>query len=107
MKITQDLKFKNGWFIGNFEPTILKTTDFEVSHQFHPIGFISVPHYHKVSNEYNYIVRGMILLNHKNVLKSGDTFIYEPNEISDVEFLEDTDMIVVRVPSAPGDKYEV
>lgn len=107
MKVTQSLKFKNGWFVGNFEPSILKTMDFEVAHQFHPKGFVSTPHYHKISNEYNYIVNGMILLNHDCVLSDGDTFVYEPNEISDVEFLADTNMIVVRVPSAPGDKYEV
>jgi len=107
MKITEGKKFKNGWYIGAFEPSILNTKDFEVSHQFHKKGFVSTPHYHKISNEYNYIVNGSVLVNHQHHLKRGDTFIYEPNEISDVEFLEDTDMIVVRVPSAPGDKYEV
>ena len=38
-------------------------------------------------------------------LKAGDMWIYEPNEISDVEFLEDTELIIVRWPSIPSDKY--
>ena len=38
-------------------------------------------------------------------LKAGDMWIYEPNEVSDVEFLEDSELIVVRWPSIPSDKY--
>ena len=40
-------------------------------------------------------------------LKSGDMWIYESNEVSDVEFLSDVELIVVRWPSIPSDKYEV
>jgi len=34
-------------------------------------------------------------------------WIYEPNEVSDVEFLSDVDLIIVRWPSIPSDKYDV
>ena len=34
-------------------------------------------------------------------------WIYESNEVSDVEFLSDVDLIVVRWPSIPSDKYDV
>jgi len=40
-------------------------------------------------------------------LKAGDMWIYEPNEVSDVEFLSDVDLIIVRWPSIPSDKYDV
>ena len=33
-------------------------------------------------------------------------WIYEPNEVSDVEFLEDSELIIVRWPSIPSDKYQ-
>ena len=32
-------------------------------------------------------------------------WIYEPWDISDVEFLEDTDLMIIRWPSIPSDKY--
>ncbi len=34
-------------------------------------------------------------------------FVYEPGDIADVEFLEDTNLIVVKWPSVPSDKYMV
>jgi hypothetical protein len=34
-------------------------------------------------------------------------WIYEANEVSDVEFLSDVELIVIRWPSVPSDKYEV
>jgi len=40
-------------------------------------------------------------------MSAGDMWIYEPNEVSNVEFLEDSDLIVVRWPSIPSDKYSV
>jgi quercetin dioxygenase-like cupin family protein len=37
----------------------------------------------------------------------GDVFVIEPNEVADPEFLEDCELIVVKVPFARNDKYEV
>ena len=39
--------------------------------------------------------------------KEGDMWIYEPNEVSDVEFLEDSELMIIRWPSIPSDKYSV
>ena len=58
----------------------------------------------KENNEINYIVKGELIVSKKH-LKTGDMWIYEPNEVSDVEFLSDVDLIVVRWPSIPSDKY--
>ena len=33
-------------------------------------------------------------------------WIYEPNEVSDVENLTDNELVVVRWPSIPSDKYK-
>lgn len=95
----------NGWFIGNFEPTLVKSKDVEIAHHFYSKGFKGTPHTHKIATEYNYIISGKLFASGKE-LKGGDIFIYEPSEISDVEFLEDTDLIVIKMPSVPGDKYE-
>jgi quercetin dioxygenase-like cupin family protein len=98
--------FREGWFIGNFTPSIFKNPFFEVAHHKHTAGTVGKPHTHKISEEVTYIVKGC--LNASGVvLKSGDMFIYHPNEVADVVFLEDTDLIVIKWPSVPNDKYDV
>jgi hypothetical protein len=96
--------YTNGWFIGNFSPTLLKTDLFEVAHHFYPKGFQGTPHIHKIAIEYNYIVSGKLTASGQN-LGDGDIFVYEPFEISEVVFLEDTQLIVIKMPSVPNDKY--
>lgn len=99
-------QFKMGWFIGDFEPTLLKNKAFEIAHHSYKKGFQSVPHTHRVAIEYNYIVSGSLIAGGRTLGK-GDIFIYEQGEVSDVSFLEDTELIIIKSPSAPGDKYEV
>lgn len=98
--------YKNGWFIGNFEPTLFLTKDFEVAHHSYKKGFVGEPHIHKISTEYNYILSGKLIVSNKE-LSIGDIFIYEPGEISNVVFLEDTELIIIKTPSIPSDKYNV
>jgi len=95
-----------GWFIGNFEPSILKTSDFEVGHHFHVTGSEGQNHYHKVTTELNYIVSGKVKVSNK-VCEEGDFFMYEPNDVTDVKFIKDTHLIVIKWPSVPSDKYIV
>jgi hypothetical protein len=40
-------------------------------------------------------------------LESGDMWIYDKNEVADVENLTNVSLIVVRWPSVPSDKYLV
>ena len=96
--------FRGGWFVGDFNPSLFKNPFFEVAHHKHEKGCETFPHYHKVTNELNYIVSGELMVSGKH-LKVGDMWIYEPNEVSDVEFLEDSELIIVRWPSIPSDKY--
>lgn len=97
---------KSGWFIGDFEPSILRTKDFEVCYKVHPKDSPWPAHYHKIATEYNLLVRGRLRLN-DTIVESGTIFVLEPGEIAAPVFLEDCEVIVVKVPSALGDKYEV
>ena len=104
--------FTNGWFIGDFEPSLFKNPFFEVAHQHHPKGKIGDKHLHKLTTEVTYIVKGSMIIKDKRLrrdrtLSTGNMFTFFPNEVSDVEFLEDSDLIVVRWPSIPTDKYMV
>lgn len=95
----------NGWFIGNFSPSVLKTRDFEVAVKHHKAWEPYVPHVHKETTEYNYLVSGKMLIQDTKLVP-GDIFVISPFEMSDPVFIEDCVVVVVRTPSIPGDKYE-
>jgi hypothetical protein len=96
-------EFRRGWFIGDFEPSIFRTKQFEICVTSHKKNEASPAHYHTSSEEINLVLAGRLLVNGRE-LKSGDFFIYERLEVSSVEFLQNTKLLVVRVPSAPHDK---
>ena len=99
-------EFYRGWLIGNFEPTLLKTEQFEVGLLNHPKGEKWDAHFHAIATEYNVLIKGKMTLNGE-LLSEGDVFVIEPNEIADPEFLEDCLILCVKSPSIPGDKYKV
>lgn len=106
MKIKNIQDMKRGWLIGDFEPSILRTKDFEVGILTHKKGEFWSAHLHKESEEYNLLLDGKMEINGV-LIEPGTIFIIEKNEISKPEFLEDCRVLVVKVPSLPGDKYEV
>ena len=97
---------KAGWFIGDFEPSLLRTKDFEVAVKMHPKGEIWDIHYHKVSREYNCLVKGSMTICGEN-LHEGNIFVIEPNEIANPVFHEDCTIVTVKTPSQIGDKYVI
>lgn len=99
-------KMYRGWIIGDFDPSLLKTKDFEVGILHHPKGEKWPAHYHKIATEYNVLISGSMRLCDVE-LKAGDTFILEPNEIADPVFHEDCTIVCVKVPSDTKDKYLV
>tara|TARA_R100000900_G_scaffold130110_1_gene106098 strand:- start:170 stop:511 length:342 start_codon:yes stop_codon:yes gene_type:complete len=112
MEVKNIKDFTNGWFIGDFEPSLFKNPFFEVAHQHHKKGKVGDEHFHKLTTEVTYIVSGSMIINDKKLkqdvhLSAGHMFTFFPNEISDVVFLEDSDLIVIRWPSIPSDKYMV
>tara|TARA_B110000483_G_scaffold241147_1_gene323439 strand:- start:1697 stop:2764 length:1068 start_codon:yes stop_codon:yes gene_type:complete len=92
-----------GWFIGNFEPSVYKTNDFEVGHLFIKKDEATPVHYHNNHMEINYIIKGKMSINNK-ILEKGDIFLFDKNVISSSYFYEDTQIICVKTPSLPGDK---
>jgi|TARA_R110002167_G_scaffold55962_3_gene158945 hypothetical protein len=104
MKTANIRDYKGGWFVGDFEPSIFQNPFFEVSHQHHKQGTESEPHTHMVTTEITYILKGRATVSGLDMI-SGDIFVYEKEDIADVKFLEDTDIVIVRWPSIPSDKY--
>jgi len=95
---------KSGWFAGNFLPTAFKTKDFEACYRIHLKGEVWDKHTHKIGTEINLLVKGkMKMCGH--VLNSGDIFVVFPWELSDPVFFEDCEIVCIKTPSVPGDKY--
>ena len=53
MKIKKINDMWRGWFIGDFEPSVLKTNEFEVGVLTHKKGEKWPKHYHNIATEYN------------------------------------------------------
>jgi hypothetical protein len=105
MKITNITEMSGGWFIGNFEPSLYKTENFEVGIKKYTKGEYHAPHHHKLSTELNYLIKGMMKANGK-LIQPGQIFIFDNFEIAECEFLEDCELVVVKTASVQGDKYE-
>jgi quercetin dioxygenase-like cupin family protein len=106
MILSKITDYFRGWFIGDFENSILRTKDFEVGLLTHKKGEVWPAHYHKEAIEYNVLVKGKMLIKDKE-LSDGDVFIFEKGEVADPIFLEDCTVVCVKVPSIPTDKYVV
>lgn len=93
-----------GWFVGNFEPTIIKTEAFEVGVKNYKAGDKEEWHVHKIATEITVILNGTVEMNNKK-FESGDIIVLRPNNGTDFKALSDVSTVVVKVPSAKGDKY--
>lgn len=106
MKVFRAAKWVGGWFAGDFEPAAYRTKDFEVCFKQHSKGERWPTHFHKIATEINYLIRGTMVLQGET-LRPGDVFVLGPGEVSDPQFLDDCELIVVKTPSVKGDKHEV
>jgi quercetin dioxygenase-like cupin family protein len=104
MVIKKIKDFVRGWIIGDFEPNIYKTKDFELGILTHKKNEIWPKHYHKIATEYNILISGSMKINNKN-LEAGDIFVIEPYVVSEPVFNEDCVVVCLKIPSCVGDKY--
>lgn len=95
-----------GWLIGDFEPSVHRTKEFEVGVLTHAKGEIWPKHYHAEAVEINVLLEGKMRVNDE-IIESGDIFVFERYEAAAPIFLEDCKVLCVKTPSKPGDKYEV
>ena len=103
MKVAKLEDMVKGWFVGNFDPTLIKTNDVEVAVKEYKKGEYE-ENYHKIATEITVIVSGKVRMNGVEYVE-GDIIVIEPNEATDFEALEDTVNTVVKFPGASDDKY--
>jgi hypothetical protein len=95
--------FPGGWFLGNFEPTLLKSSNFEVALKHFKAGTTEPLHYQKTALEFTVIVSGKCIL---AGIECGpnDIIKIDPFEAASFEAIEDCVLISVKSPSIPNDK---
>lgn len=93
---------KEGWFIGNFEPSVYKTELFEVAMKIHEAGEYE-EHMHPIATEINLVLFGKVKFG-EDTMRVGDIFIVDPGEWVRPVFLGLTHILCVKVPSIPTDK---
>lgn len=104
MKLSNINDMFKGWFIGNFEPTLNNTDDFEVAIKRYQDGDYEEKHHHKIATEYTIIVTGEVEMNGVKYSED-DIIIIEPNDSTDFKCLTDVVTVVVKTPSVKDDKY--
>ena len=104
MKTARLESMKRGWYIGDFEPSLLKTKDFEASVKVYRAGDYGESHHHKIATEYTVVISGRIRMFDRE-FTGGDILVVEPGDISSLEALEDSGLSVIKIPCAHDDKY--
>lgn len=100
-----DLKtFIKGWFVGNFDPSLIKTNDVEVAIKKYKAGDYESAHYHKIATEITAIVLGEVEMNGVKYV-ADDIIVIEPLDRTDFRCLTDVITVVVKYPGANDDKY--
>jgi len=104
MKTARIENMIKGWVVGNFEPSLIRTSAVEVAVKEYKRGDYEPQHYHKLSTEITVISVGKVRMNDVEYTV-GDIILIEPYEATDFEVLEDTITTVVKYPGAVNDKF--
>ena len=104
MKVEKLTEMKSGWFVGNFEPTVIKTNKVEAAVKRYHKGDYEQAHYHKIATELTVVLFGKVIMFSQEFNK-GDIIVVEPGDVTDFEALEDTVCTVIKYPGAENDKY--
>jgi len=104
MKVFDLKDMTKGWFIGNFDPSVLVTSAVEVAVKKYKAGEYEQTHHHKIATEITVIVDGEVEMNGVTY-SSGSILVIEPNEATDFRAITDVTTTVVKCPGASNDKY--
>jgi len=95
-----------GWFIGDFEPAVRTSTDFEVAVKHYVAGQAEEEHYHAVATEVTVVVSGSVEMC-GDIHSAGSILVMKPGEPTAFRAVTDAITAVVKYPSVRGDKYLV
>jgi hypothetical protein len=104
MKIYNLNNFTKGWFVGDFLPTIISSSDVEVAIKKYQAGDKEEAHFHKVATEITAVVSGQVKMN-ELVINEGEIVLIATGEIASFECITNAITVVVKLPSVNDDKY--
>ena len=105
MEIIKNDEF-GGWFVGTFEPNLIKKEDIEVGIKRIKADTQPDFHYHKIKTEYTVLIEGKIICQTKKlIVEPGLIIKLYPYEKNDQYFPIDSLILVINTPSIQGDKY--
>lgn len=106
MTVNKLSEFIKGWVVGNFEPSLFQTDEFEVAVKNYKAGDYEESHFHNIATEWTIICKGKVEMNGKEFIE-GDVITIQPGEATDFKVIEDTITTVIKIPCVSGDKYLV
>ncbi len=104
MKSAKLADMVKGWFVGDFDPVVLRTADVEVAVKHYRAGDREDLHHHRVATEVTLIVSGTVRMLDRT-WEAGDIVVIEPGEATAFEALSDAVNVVVKLPGAKDDKF--
>jgi len=104
MDVHRVQEYVNGWFVGDFSPSVLHTTEFELAMKSYKAGDSEPTHVHRIATEITLVVSGRVSMNATEYSK-GEFAIVSPGQAVAFTALEDSTTVVLKTPSAPDDKY--
>ena len=104
MEIFDIKEMTNGWFVGDFEPSIYKTNKCEVGVKTYKKGDTEEKHYHSKAYEITGIIKGKVKMNN-SIINQGEFVLLGKDEATDFEALEDTITVVFKSTSVKNDKF--
>ena len=93
----------DGWFIGNFSPTVVKSKDFEVTVRKYKLGDREQKHFQVIATEVTVIIEGKARMGDQ-ILGANDIIVLDPKDSYDFEALTEVTLVAVKFPSIPNDK---
>lgn len=104
MRVENLKQMIGGWFVGDFDPSVLRSGDFEVAVKRYRAGDSEQRHCHRLATEITLIVSGEVRMNGVTY-KADDIVVLDPGDWTDFTALTDAINVVVKTPSLTDDKY--
>ena len=92
-----------GWFVGNFVPSVMHTSDFEVCVKYYQAGDCEPQHYQLSATEITCIVSGEARMG-AELLGPGDIIVLDPFDAVPFEAITDVALVAIKTPSVANDK---
>jgi len=103
MQVNKIDEYTKGWFVGNFSPVLIHSSDYEIAVKWFKAGEKEPLHKQIIATEITVVVAGEIRLGGK-FFSQGDVVTIPPGEFAEFESITDSALVCIKTPSLPNDK---